>query len=278
MKVSKREYTKVFMTVVLLLFLVRLIFPGVARSGQNKKEGGDSIKENIQPFVLQDSADHHPSDQDQVNRVSYLPDDLAAFTVFFNADGSLAKHRIISVPDFQNTFSDENDVQLVAAGRLGVKPVENRKDAAREKGRLVYVGSNPYFYIEPLHSSIPYLVPRAAVLLQDIGQSYYDSLQLKNIPLHQIIVTSVMRSKEDVHNLRSHNGNATQHSCHMYGTTFDVSYNRYRTVEAPGENRRKVRNDTLKWVLSEVLNDMHKHNRCFIKYEINQGCFHITVR
>jgi hypothetical protein len=270
MEISKKKYTRVFMSVVLFLFLVRLIFPGVMRSSQHQRSN-DSIARDSQAFARSLS-----SDQKEGN--SCIPVDSAAFTMFFNLDGSLAKHRIISVPDFQNTFADENDTQLVSASRWGVKPVENRKTAMKEKGKLVYVGSNPYFYIEPLHSSIPYLVPRAAILLQDIGRSYYDSLQLKGIPLHQIIVTSVMRSKEDVQNLRSHNGNATEHSCHMYGTTFDVSYNRYRTVEAPGENRRKVRNDTLKWVLSEVLNDMHKHNRCFIKYEINQGCFHITVR
>ena len=45
-----------------------------------------------------------------------------------------------------------------------------------------------------------------------------------------------------------------------------------------GPARRQVRNDSLKWVLSEVLNDMRKNNRCWVKYEVKQGCFHITVR
>ncbi|MCH3993857.1 MAG: DUF5715 family protein [Prevotella sp.] len=269
MMISKRKYTRIFMSVVLVLFLVKVLFIGGANSKPNKRDLKKSARHEDVPLALSEN----PKGGDVVT-----PADSAALTVFFNTDGSLAKHRIISVPDFQKTFSDANDVQLIAAGKWGVKPVDDRKKAMDEKSKLVYIGCNPYFYVEPLHSSIPYLVPRAAILLQDIGRSYYDSLQLKGIPLHQIIITSVMRSKADVVNLRSHNGNATQHSCHMYGTTFDVSYNRYRTVEAPGENRRKVRNDTLKWVLSEVLNDMHKHNRCFIKYEINQGCFHITVR
>jgi hypothetical protein len=39
-----------------------------------------------------------------------------------------------------------------------------------------------------------------------------------------------------------------------------------------------VRNDTLKWVLSEVLRDMREQKRCYIKYEVKQGCFHMTVR
>jgi len=49
-------------------------------------------------------------------------------------------------------------------------------------------------------------------------------------------------------------------------------------VEAPGEHRREVRNDTLKWVLAEVMRDMRERNRCLIKYEVNQGCWHITVK
>lgn len=140
------------------------------------------------------------------------------------------------------------------------------------------MGSNPYFHIDKLYSSIPYLVPRASVLLQDIGRNFFDSLQIKGIPLHKIIVTSVLRSKEDVKKLRGHNGNATENSCHLYGTTFDICYNRYKTVEDPdGPKRRVVRNDTLKWVLSEVLNDLRREKRCLIKYEVHQGCFHITV-
>ena len=49
-------------------------------------------------------------------------------------------------------------------------------------------------------------------------------------------------------------------------------------MEAPGEPRRQVRNDTLKWVLAEVLRDMRESGRCYVKYEVKQGCFHITVR
>jgi hypothetical protein len=39
-----------------------------------------------------------------------------------------------------------------------------------------------------------------------------------------------------------------------------------------------VRDDTLKWILSEVLRDQRELGRCYIKYEVKQGCFHMTVR
>ena len=142
----------------------------------------------------------------------------------------------------------------------------------------MYVGSNPFFYVDKLSNSIPYLVPRASVLLQDIGRAYFDSLQIKGIPLHKIIVTSILRTKDDVAKLRTRNGNATENSCHLYGTTFDICYNRYKQIQTREQPRRQVQNDTLKWVFSEVLRDFRDKNRCYIKYEVKQGCFHITVK
>ena len=123
-------------------------------------------------------------------------------SLFFNADGSLAHHRIFSVPHFGNTFPDANDVQLTSAKKRGVKPVADRHAAENMKKELVYIGSNPYFHVDRLKSSIPYLVPEASVLLQDIGRNFFDSLQVKGIPLHKIIVTSVLRSKADIEKLR----------------------------------------------------------------------------
>ena len=181
-------------------------------------------------------------------------------------------HRIWSVPNYKNAFPDGQDVQILAAEKWGVRPVQNRENAEKRKKELVYIGASPYYHVDNLRSSIPYLVPRAAVLLQDIGQSFYDSLYVKGVPLNQLIVTSVMRSMDDVAKLQRHNQNATERSCHLFGTTFDICYNRYHPVVKP------VRDDTLKWVLSEVLRDMRQQDRCYVKYEVKQGCFHITVR
>jgi len=106
-----------------------------------------------------------------------------------------------------------------------------------------------------------------------------DSLYSKRIPLHKFLVSSVLRTESDVANLSRNNVNATQRSCHMFGTTFDISYNLYYTVSNPdGPRRREVRNDSLKMVLSEVLRDARREGRCYVRYEVKQPCFHITVR
>lgn len=274
MKISKNRYLQGFLVVVLLLALVRVIFPSVAEPRLTAhSEGKDSTAIDSLRGDLMASA----GAQDEL---SVTPDTASdgSFSIFFDKNGKEVKHRIFSVPHFGNTFPDQQDVQIVAASKHGVAPVQNREEAEHSKGKLVYVGSNPFFYVDKLNNSIPYLVPRASVLLQDIGRAYFDSLQIKGIPLHKVIVTSILRTKDDVSKLRTRNGNATENSCHLYGTTFDICYNRYKQIQTEKQPRRQVQNDTLKWVFSEVLRDFREKNRCYIKYEVKQGCFHITVR
>ena len=195
MKLSKNKFLKGFVAATLLLALVRLVFPSVAQPLAHKS------------VAQADTAVVDSIDTTAVERMKS--------SVFFDSKGQVVKHRIFSVPHFGNTFPDQNDVQLLAANKYGVSPVQNREEAEHSKGKLVYVGSNPYFYVDKLNNSIPYLVPRASVLLQDIGKAYFDSLQIKGIPLHKIIVTSILRTKDDVAKLRTRNSNATENSCHL---------------------------------------------------------------
>ena len=264
MKITKNRYLAIFIIVVLLLAVVRCIKPGVA-GGVNKSQADeDSLAAAAECDSIRNAA---------------LDVKENGTSRFFDADGNEVRNRIYSVPNFGDAFPDSNNVQLEVAQKYGVKPVMNRTDAEHRKKELVYIGASPYYTVDKLKSSIPYLVPRAAILLNDIGRAFFDSLQVKRVPLHKFIITSVLRTHEDVDKLRTRNGNATVNSCHLYGTTFDLCYNRYTTVSDPdGRPRRAVRNDTLKWVLSEVLRDMRVNNRCYIKYEVKQGCFHITVR
>lgn len=193
---------------------------------------------------------------------------------FIAPDGTPLKHPIYSVNSYAAAFPDLQDAHLSAATKWGVTPVRDRQQAEMRKTELVYVGANPYFTIDKdMNYSIPYLVPRASDLLQKISRNFLDSLTIKGIPLHSLIVTSVLRTENDVQRLRRFNTNATQASCHRYGTTFDISYNRYNPI-----TQTTVRNDSLKWVLSEVLRDLRAMELCYVKHEVKQGCFHITVR
>ena len=294
---GKNRFLLGFVVVVCVLALVRLISPGVAepRTSVVDLSVADSLATDSVDQLAMAEEDKEEENK-ATNEIAETSDDLAQEaagtdsetdaaadssntpSIFFDKNGKEVKHRIFSVPHFGNTFPDQQDVQILAANKHGVSPVQNREEAEHSKGKLVYVGSNPFFYVDKLNNSIPYLVPRASVLLQDIGRAYFDSLQIKGIPLHKIIVTSILRTKDDVAKLRTRNGNATENSCHLYGTTFDVCYNRYKQIQTRQQPRRQVQNDTLKWVLSEVLRDMRDRNRCLVKYEVKQGCFHITVK
>lgn len=294
---GKNRFLLGFVVVVCVLALVRLISPGVAepRTSVADLSVADSLATDSVDQLAMAEEDKEEENK-AANEIAETSDDLAQEaagtdsetdaaadssntpSIFFDKNGKEVKHRIFSVPHFGNTFPDQQDVQILAANKHGVNPVQNREEAEHSKGKLVYVGSNPFFYVDKLNNSIPYLVPRASGLLQDIGRAYFDSLQIKGIPLHKIIVTSILRTKDDVAKLRTRNGNATENSCHLYGTTFDVCYNRYKQIQTRQQPRRQVQNDTLKWVLSEVLRDMRDRNRCLVKYEVKQGCFHITVK
>ncbi|MBO4641877.1 MAG: hypothetical protein J5661_03320 [Bacteroidaceae bacterium] len=217
--------------------------------------------------VMTDEEAYHPvSEQEGVSRI--WPRDSSEY------------HPLRSVASYATCFPDVQDVQIRAARKWGVRPVANRLAAEDRKTELVYIGSSPYYTIDPsMRRSIPYLVPRANEFLTHLGRAYLDSLYVKGIPLHKFIVSSVLRTEEDVQKLQTHNGNAEVNSCHRFGTTIDICYNRYFTVSPPeGPQRRTVRDDTLKWVLSEVLRDAREEGRCYVKYEVKQGCFHITVR
>lgn len=303
MKITKNRYLMGFVAIVVLLALVRLLFPSVATPRVSAEElendstqvelagsktdkktsvSSESISKATKDSIKQAEEIKKRTEEpvrQPVEPVKAEPIPLSKPSKFFNADGTLVKHRIWSVASYKEAFPDSQSVQYASARRWGVESVQNRQEAERRKRELVYVGSNPYFFVDKMNRSIPYLVPRAAVLLNDIGKAFFDSLQMKQVPLHKVIVTSVLRTKDDVDKLRNYNKNATENSCHLYGTTFDICYNRYKTVQDPdGPKRRQVQNDTLKWVLSEVLNDMRQNKRCYVKYEVKQGCYHITVR
>ncbi len=263
-KISRKRYVQGFLIVVLFLAIAREVCPSLAYDAE-EKAWHDSLTAMVDTVVV-------PTKEvvEETTKIVQVEDD--------KSDG-FVPHRIYSVVSYAKSFPDANDVQLVAAQKHGISPLANRQEVAKYKDKLVYIGSNPYFFVEPARSSVPYLVPRASELLQDIGSVFFDSLQIKGVPLHKVIVTSVLRTKEDIKRLQKGNVNATTNSCHQYATTFDICYNRYKTVEAPdGPRRRAVTNDTLKWVLSEVLDDMRQQGRCYVKYERKQGCYHITVR
>lgn len=175
--------------------------------------------------------------------------------------------------NYSRTFNDLNDRHLRSAREWGIRPVSSPEELRRQKGKVSEIKSCRYYEVDELTHSQPYLVPRAADLLRTIGRNFKDSLSSKNLPTYRIIVTSVLRTNESVKKLRKKNLNASAHSAHLFGTTFDVAYARFKKVSF-----RETEFEKLKSVLAEVLRDLRKQKQCYVRYEYKQGCFHITVR
>ena len=183
-------------------------------------------------------------------------------------------HNIRGVISYQRDFPDDNDTQLSAAKAIGVKPFKKTEDIVNIK-QLKQIESNEHFTIEDLTHSVPYVVPQAAKLIDDIGVNFLDSLANKGLNPYRIIITSITRSQEQQKQLSKSNINATENSTHCYGTTFDLAYMRYNKVT---RSRMYMHEDNLKLVLGQVLLNHQRAGKIFVKYEAKQSCFHITVR
>ncbi len=182
--------------------------------------------------------------------------------------------RIIPFGRYSAKFGDLNDKHLAAAKSIGIKPVVSRKEAERLGRKLREIETCKYYTVDKLTHSIPFLVPKAEDLLETIGENFIDSVKSKGASGYKIIVTSVLRPEEDVKNLRRRNGNASSNSAHRYGTTFDIAYTRFDHID----DKYEVPEAHLKHALAEVLLALKKANKCYVKYEVKQGCFHITAR
>lgn len=177
---------------------------------------------------------------------------------------------------YNRDFNDLNDVQLAEAKRIGIEPIANRDEAEHATRSMVEISTNDYYEVEQLTHSIPFLIPEAADLLEDIGRNFQDTLRNRNASLYKIKVTSVTRTRDDVKKLRKRNTNTSANSTHQYGTTFDISWARFTKIDE--EDTLNIDKDRLKMVLAMVLRDLKREDRCYVKHERRQGCFHITVR
>lgn len=179
---------------------------------------------------------------------------------------------------YADTFNDQNARQLAAAKKAGLPEVpQTRKDV--DYSLVNKISTCADYRIATLTHSVPYLVPAAADELGAIGSAFRERLSAAGLPEYRIIVTSVLRSMADVQSLMKTNRNATANSAHCYGTTFDIAWSNFdRTTSLPKVLVADASNEDLKSILGEVLLEERKAGRIFVKYEINERCFHITSR
>ena len=181
--------------------------------------------------------------------------------------------KVKNIGKLAEVFNDSNHIQFKAAERLGIDPITDISSSYFLKRPIVKITDNEYYKIDNLSYSLPFLVPEAAELLNDIGRLFIDSLKARGGDSHKIKVTSLLRTPATVSKLKKVNVNAADSSTHQYGTTFDISYVNFYC----NDTTRSINQGDLKNLLAEVLLDLRKQNRCYVKFEVKTGCFHITA-
>lgn len=177
---------------------------------------------------------------------------------------------------YATLFADMNPAHLEVARARGLKSVPQTRSEVDTLHGLVKVEDSDCYVIDDLKYSMPYLTPAARKELDTIGQAFRDSLASKKLLDYKLVVSSLLRTEEDVKRLRrSGNPNASDNSAHCYGTTFDITYTRYFRED---ESEAFMQPYELTKVLGEVLRDRKKSDACLVKYERKEHCFHITAK
>lgn len=174
---------------------------------------------------------------------------------------------------YAEVFNDSNYVHWSEAAVAGIEPLADTR-SHWEAGPLEKVAPCEDFYVEPLSFSSPYLVPKAARMLHEIGRRFRATLAERGGGDYRIKVTSVLRTPGSVQRLKRRNPNSIDSSAHLLATTIDISYARF-ICDNPAVPRRV---EDLKAVLAEVLWQMRSEGWCYVKYEAKQPCFHISCR
>ena len=175
---------------------------------------------------------------------------------------------------YQKAFNDKNDLHLAVAESYGKSPESVDIPADTLSGALQTVATCDYYAIDSLTHSHPYLVPHAKARLDELGKAFCDTLAARGGGSHRFIVTSVLRQHSDIKKLRRRNRNSTENSAHLYGTTVDITYRRFDKYNP----QFIIQDIDLKLLLAETLQNFKEQGKCYVKYEVKQGCFHITFR
>lgn len=175
---------------------------------------------------------------------------------------------------YRRTFNDKNDVHLNAAKSYGIvsQPVDIEKSV--EEGALEEVITCDYYEVDKLTHSHPYLVPHAKARLDELGEAFNQALAERGGGSYRFIITSVLRKETDIKRLRRWNVNSTENSAHLFGTTVDITYRRFSKYTP----QFIISDLDLKLLLAETLQKFREEGKCYVKYEVKQGCFHITFR
>lgn len=195
-------------------------------------------------------------------------------------------------------------LHLAWADSLGVQPIAGERDlnVYVQSGRLVPLVDTEFYQVRILEHSKPFIVPKLAERLDEIGRRFQARLADRGLPPYRFVITSALRTADLQSDLRSSNRNAAVgRSSHEYGASVDVVTFRFASQPTAADTiRMPVRDPDLgraqrslsQWTddlgraywdglfgeLTRVMNEMQDERRLVVLLEEEQPVFHITVR
>ena len=158
---------------------------------------------------------------------------------------------------------------------LGKDPFR-KSDVIRSylKGDLVEIKANDLFFVDTMYYSYPFAKPYVKDFIDELGIRFQNKLKQTDLYGTKLVLTSFLRTKSSISRLMRKNRNALKCSSHLHGTTFDISYHTFMHDRPLSEGEIAH----LKEMLAQSLFEMRNENKCYVKYEYFQTCFHVVCR
>lgn len=193
---------------------------------------------------------------------------IVAYNIFSDSEPDFEHSKNVVTTYRSLIKNDPYNLQVAVGKRLTGKPFQNSEsvEKAEREGKISAVRNSKGVIIDDLTHSIPYLHPKAAQILIQIGKEFNSLTDGDNL-----IVTSLTRPIDNQKALTKTNPNASPNtSTHSYGVSFDIAYTKF--------NRKRQYNHDAHRAIDEILKRLQKEKKIFVIREKLSACYHITVR
>jgi hypothetical protein len=203
-----------------------------------------------------------------------------------------ARAEVLRPSEVAGLRQDRNAEQLASAMALGTRLHGGAAEAERLRSqhRLVPLGdSTAYWILREMDHSIPLVTPDARAMLLLLGRRFHARLDSLGVPRYRMKITSALRTADDQADLRRTNSYAARTmSAHEFGTTVDVSHERFAApadtgaaawpaarerIDSIGARHAKV----LQAELGRALAELRDQGVLFVMMENQQPVYHMTV-
>lgn len=179
---------------------------------------------------------------------------------YLNQDSSCSKCGIL--------FQDQIPIHENAYKYEGIKPKNDFDDLQKliENRTLIEIKTSENYIVEPMGASLPALLPKGITFINKLSREYRSLCDQKNIEYIPFRITSATRTIKSVKELMKDNGNAIANSAHLKGKTIDITY-----LTSKKHTKQKE-------LFIQTLAKLKDQGLCYVKFEVQMKCLHITCR